>query len=245
MTNERFYELLGNIDGGSVQDAKREGRGTRPVWKHWGVAAACLCIALLAWVLMPSPSSDVVTEPACLNITTQAAASGEEWVMQKGVEIPVDLDWNPAMSSRPGLPLRLSDPGHPDAAFEISVEGGELLLWEENRVTRVESPFSAPNGTTVYWSSLSQKGENSFDASAGHRAYIDIVIREGEHLIGYAVVQIRIDGANDAQPYTYSATLLQSVYYPKVNGDYQGITLEYIASEMEQVKSKTAEEGAG
>ena len=70
--------------------------------------------------------------------------------------------------------------------------------------------------------------------------YIDIVLREGENIVGYAVVKIyRNDLDTDPeQAYTYYAKLLKSVSFPKVNGTYQRITAEYVEAEMDHIRSK-------
>ena len=162
--------------------------------------------------------------------------------MQEGIEVPITYNWNPAMSSRPGIPLNLSAPGYQNTTFEVSVDGGELLLWEEdNTITHMSTPLYVENGTTIYWSSLSQSTSGSVETMEHSPAYIDIVILEDTTIVGYAVVKIELDHLDSTtkDPYTYYATLVKSISFPKVNGGYQNITYEYVRMEMEQLKSET------
>ena len=199
-----------------------------------------------------SPSSNIVTAPGVLTLTASAASldedttiefpSEETIIMQEGIEVPITYNWNPAMSSRPGIPLNLSAPGYQNTTFEVSVDGGELLLWEEdNTITHMSTPLYVENGTTIYWSSLSQSTSGSVETMEHSPAYIDIVILEDTTIVGYAVVKIELDHLDSTtkDPYTYYATLVKSISFPKVNGGYQNITYEYVRMEMEQLKSET------
>lgn len=159
--------------------------------------------------------------------------------MQEGIGLPTDYKWSLAMSSRPGLPLKLSVTEYDDLSFEVSVDGGTLLLWEGNKITYLGSSFNTRNDTTVYWTNLSRTGESDFERYMGTTAYINIIIHEGENIVGYAVVEIYTNDLENEPAQTYSAKLLKSVSFPKANGEYQKITAEYVATEMEQIKSET------
>ena len=244
MNTKKFSEAMGEIDDKYVEEAIRY-RATKKVkglsskWIKRGAIAACLCVALVAGVLFKTSAPDVVIAPGFLTVTAYAASSGEEITMQEGIELPTDYKWSLAMSSRPGLPLKLSATEYDDLSFEVSVDGGTLLLWEGNKITYLGSSFNTGNDTTVYWTNLSQTGENDFERYMGTTAYINIVIHEEENIIGYAVVEISTNDLENEPAQTYSIKLLKSISFPKVNGEYQKITAEYVAAEMEQIKSET------
>ena len=244
MNTKKFSEAMGEIDDKYVEEAIRY-RATKKVkglsskWIKRGAIAACLCVALVAGVLFKTSAPDVVIAPGFLTVTAYAASSGEEITMQEGIELPTDYKWSLAMSSRPGLPLKLSATEYDDLSFEVSVDGGTLLLWEGNKITYLGSSFNTGNDTTVYWTSLSQTGENDFERYMGTTAYINIVIHEEENIVGYAVVEISTNDLENEPAQTYSIKLLKSISFPKVNGEYQKITAEYVAAEMEQIKSET------
>lgn len=209
-------------------------------WIKLSAIAACLCVALIAVVLFKTSAPDVLIEPGFLTITAYAASSNEELIMQEGIELPTDYKWSLAMSSRPGFPLKLFTTEYHDLSFEVSVDGGTLLIWEGNKITYVGSSFNAENDTTVYWTNLSQTGESNFERYMGTKAYINIVICEEENIVGYAVVEIYTDDLENESAQTYNAKLLKSVSFPKVNEEYQKITPEYVATKMKQIKNLTA-----
>ena len=244
MNTKKFSEAMGEIDDKYVEEAIRyratkKAKGLSSKWIKRGAIAACLCVALVAGVLFKTSAPDVVIAPGFLTVTAYAASSGEEITMQEGIELPTDYKWSLAMSSRPGLPLKLSATEYDDLSFEVSVDGGTLLLWEGNKITYLGSSFNTGNDTTVYWTNLSQTGENDFERYMGTTAYINIVIHEEENIIGYAVVEISTNDLENEPAQTYSIKLLKSISFPKVNGEYQKITAEYVAAEMEQIKSET------
>ncbi|MEY8518680.1 hypothetical protein AALC25_17635 [Lachnospiraceae bacterium 29-84] len=244
MNSKKFSEAMGEIDDKYVEEAIRyratkKAKGLSSKWIKRGAIAACLCVALVAGVLFKTSAPNVVIAPGFLTVTAYAASSGEEITMQEGIELPTDYKWSLAMSSRPGLPLKLSATEYEDLSFEVSVDGGTLLLWEGNKITYLGSSFNTGNDTTVYWTNLSQTGENDFERYMGTTAYINIVICEEENIVGYAVVEISTNDLENEPAQTYSIKLLKSISFPKVNGEYQKITAEYVAAEMEQIKSET------
>lgn len=262
MKKEDFCEVFGDINENYIQEARANRRVRKTLWLKRGALAACLCLIVVTSFVVPrlsdyaghdkSPSSNIVTAPGVLTLTASAASldedttiefpSEETIIMQEGIEVPITYNWNPAMSSRPGIPLNLSAPGYQNTTFEVSVDGGELLLWEEdNTITHMSTPLYVENGTTIYWSTLSQSTSGSVETMEHSPAYIDIVILEDTTIVGYAVVKIELDHLDSTtkDPYTYYATLVKSISFPKVNGGYQNITYEYVRMEMEQLKSET------
>ncbi len=43
MTNEKLYEVLGDINEKYVKEAKEYRKAKKLVWFKWGAIAACLC----------------------------------------------------------------------------------------------------------------------------------------------------------------------------------------------------------
>lgn len=245
MNARRFSEAVGEVadryyaeaaGGAACPTAGWPGR-----WLQRCALAACLCAALALGILVRLSSSEVVTASGFLTVTAYAASSEEGQVLQEGMELPLDYSWSPAMSSRPGLPLELCAPDHPEAAFAVSAEEGTLLLWENAEIQYMETPLYAENGETIYWTSLSQADDGGFTTYTGRTAYIRITIYEGEHIVGYAVVQIYAANQEEDPLPAYRARLLQSVSFPRVNGGYQQITEEYVQAEMDRIQTETAQ----
>lgn len=62
--------------------------------------------------------------------------------------------------------------------------------------------------------------------------FLEVLIMEGEHYVGYGVV--KIERPDDI--YTYSATVIECKEFPKIKGDYQKIPLELIDQMIETAK---------
>ena len=246
MNVKRFSEAMGELDSKYVDEALNYSAGKKRArrtirWIRLGTIAACLCGAFIIGEVIQSPVSHVVTESGLLTITAYAASSDKELIMQEGIALPDEYRWSLAMSSRPGVPLELTAAEYPNAAFEVWAEGGTLLLWEADGITLLESPAEIENGTTIYWTCLLQGEKDNMELSGASTAYVNIVIREENHIVGYAVVQISGDGLESEPAQTYYAKLLRSVSFPMVKGEYQKITFDYVASQMEQVQNTAKE----
>ena len=138
MNNNRLSGALGEIHERYLEEylqyrpAGSRRAALRRRARRWGGTAACLCLLLAAVLLVKAPVSREnapgAAAPGFLTVTAYAAASDETITMEEGAPLPLDYRWSPAMSSRPGLPLTLSAPDRPDAVFDVSAEGGGLLL---------------------------------------------------------------------------------------------------------------------
>ena len=60
MTNEKLYEVLGDINEKHVKEAREYRKTKKPVWLKWGAMAACLCLVIVGAVL-PMTNSDTPT----------------------------------------------------------------------------------------------------------------------------------------------------------------------------------------
>lgn len=265
MNAKKFSEAMSEIDNKYVDEAiNYEQKSKRAGWIKWSAIAGCFCLIAVAVISISSllksqerdsvgineqtSTPEVVAAPGFLMLTAYAASPDEdittelplveEVIMQEGIEVPVNYNWNLAMSSRPGIPLKLSTPEYPDMFFEVSVDGGGLLLWEAGEIIYLGSSYKAENDSTVYWTSMTQSEDGGFELYTENEAYVNIVIREEKSIVGYAIIEIYTDGPGDDATNTYYAKLLKSTSFPKVNGEYQTVTAEYVASEMEQVKNE-------
>lgn len=74
MTNEKLYEVIGNISDKKIKEAKQIKKTKQPIWFKWGALAACLClmVALAIPIVfhqtaeMPSDTMDSSNGPASL-----------------------------------------------------------------------------------------------------------------------------------------------------------------------------------
>ena len=157
--------------------------------------------------------------------------------MEEGIQLPLDYQWSPAMSSIPGLPLKLSYSGDGPVTFDVSADGGSLLLWSDSKITEVGASFQAGNDITLYWTSYfqhndPQTGESCLETFSGEKTYVDILVRQGEAIVGYAVVEIASDGGTVP---LYAATLLKMEGFPGKNGTPSEAE---VRAKMEEIKEE-------
>lgn len=245
MNSKKFSGAMGEIDDKYVYEAIRYNhRSRKSRWLIRGAIAACLCLLIVIGQLNRL-SSDFVSVPGLFTITAYALSSNDETGLPKecelseGVELSKEYGWSLAMSSRPGLPLKLSMADYPNATFDISVDGGRFVLWDSGKVTVLDSTFNVGNETTIYWTNLLGMSENRTGVQryTKNEAYADIIVRDGDSIVGYAVIKVYTPDPENEPAQSYYALLLKSISFPKIDGKNQNVTEEYVNSQIEQVKA--------
>ena len=64
------------------------------------------------------------------------------------------------------------------------------------------------------------------------RAFVEIIIKLEQNIIGYIVIEFNLLHSRDIQSY-----ILKSVLFPQVNGEYQEISEEYVKTAIEKIKA--------
>lgn len=118
--------------------------------------------------------------------------------------------------------IKVQNPNE-DAVFECTVDNGEL--WQDDLQQYVKK-LTVKSGDTIYWSPFDGTGIRI------ESAHIQIIVRVDEQIVGYAVIGIN---AVSADTLDYSANVLKSSLFPKVNGQYQNITEVYVKSIIEKI----------
>ena len=82
MTNEKLYEVLGDINEKYVNEAREYRKAKKPVWVKWGAMAACLCLVVVGALVVPSlinntPVGDIDTPPIVADIAPMVCINGE------------------------------------------------------------------------------------------------------------------------------------------------------------------------
>lgn len=205
-------------------------------WIKWIAVAACICLIISTIFVHFIQNNDKVSSPGFFTVTAIAAETGEETIMKEGITLSEQYKWNLAISSMPGLPLKLCLEDAPDANFEIKVEGGSILVNNDSDAWNFERDKTnclVNNNSVVYWQNIDieKKDYNIFD---GEQAYINIIVKEKENIIGYAVVEVYLV---DEASLSYSYKMLKSVSFPKINGKFQAISHEFITKEIAKTKA--------
>ena len=162
-------------------------------------------------------------------------------------------EWTFAMNSLYGLPLtlRVEDElwKNQPLTFYVETEYGGYYgdihnaKYKKNENDSVASlkdvnfgnAFEVENGETIFWTAKeiyaqsAEKGISPFEflENIGNTIYTRIIIRCEDHIVGYAMVKITHSEG------WYTASVVRSVFYPLVDGQFQQITEEYVRKEMQ------------
>ena len=63
MTNEKLYEVLGDINEKHVYEARAYHKAKKPIWAKWGAIAACLVLVCVVAIPLFLHNNDSVTTP--------------------------------------------------------------------------------------------------------------------------------------------------------------------------------------
>ena len=273
MSNFVLSKAMGDIPDDLLQEAMDVRKRSSVGWMIFR-AAACLAVVIgliaASWGLRLS-TDDIVAAPGILTVTAYAAdqipitMTAPDAVRHGKFAIVSPLLGNPFCNA---LTLSVPD-AHGDGTdirFSLSFEGVVFrVAGELDNI--VSEEVSVDNHATVYWTMEEAVTE---PGTVEHRttAYADILVYDGEKIIGYAVLRLQemtcaelakaegrevahddtwlevdpkdfvyCDGG-DHMTGTYSIEMLASVYFPKVDGEYQHITEEYVIAIIEEVKKK-------
>lgn len=166
----------------------------------------------------------------CVIVCFSACSPSETGV--KSVEsdiIKVSDSWSPLTSlSLDGLSVDFASDKE-TMAFIIHACDGSFSISKSDGIQHV-SDITLSSGEAAYWTYYPVKETDS--PWYGTTTFLEVLIMEGEHYVGYGVV--RIGRPDDI--YTYSATVIECKEFPKIKGDYQKIPLELIDQMIETAK---------
>ena len=218
--------------------------------------AVLLAIGVVAWMIVNGPInpqlSDTPTETPTEEPTEPPVADPVRQQMQEGVSCPLaDLgaDWSPTLSAWIGLPLTVElEPMQQGAEVTLEVwsSGGSLLQDPDNprdnpwKQAVLFDHFTAENGKnfywnpSVYWFDENDKVKSDYNLVHDY-VYVDIIVREGENIVGFAVVKIWMVDENAC---SYRPTVIKNVRYSMVDGKYQNVALETVQQDIAQAKQE-------
>lgn len=220
-----------------------------------GVAVLLLAFGAVAWMILSGPLTDIPTEPPTEDPTEAPTEDPTEppatklvrQEMQEGVSFPDIYDWSPYMSGRSkGLKLAVELSPMQEGAeitFEIEVNEGTLLQkpgwpidnsWKQSVLF---DHFTAENGKIFFWHPriywFDENDEMHFEQNKVDSVYVDIIVRENENIVGFAVVKIwMVDEAS----LSYRPTVIKNVRYPMVDGKYQNVSQNTVQNDIVRAK---------
>lgn len=209
------------------------------------IALACmLVVAMLVGIpyLIKNPATgdlELVMVDSPLVIRVAAAAADNQLVVEdfiSGTEILLGR-YSLAMNSVPGFPFFFSYPG---TSIELAVDNGQFLLWDKGisivdgylgtkggsgQIERVGNTHLICGEGYVFWVPYTEEVKGLLPTGA----VIEYRIRVENHVVGFGIIKI------DSKDYSYSAKLLLSTRFPKVEGRYQSVKEEDLEKLKQQV----------
>lgn len=281
MNEYTLSQAMTDIPDDWLTDAPQAKRRHRVYAKLLRVAA---CFAVMVGLLLVDfrGGDGIVTRPGLLTITVSAADLGI--LSSDAPEIilysPLFLDSRTSNIGRanpftPSIPN--ADGEYENLRFQISAENGALGIREF--APNLPS-VTVVNNTPVYWTPTVETYFMDCIISEEETPYIDILIYDGDNLIGYAVLELgcatceEVGNAFSLEvvhpdswipydpddpfsvthagiwpcyycysnthlfPVLFSVKRLESVCFPKVDGEYQYIPEEYVSGKIAAFKSR-------
>ena len=238
-----------------VYDRKRKERRR---WRKVTAAAVAVVIlfgALVFWPEGGDPSQPgIIAVPGVMKVYAcelegMSTVEIADYALIEGADLSEVVTWAPFFGSAAhtrGIPLSFtvedeSLKNH-ELTLEIRAYYGELHGSLNEGYLPLEKNVTLQNGDTIYWTGneiwdATTDLQNGFEETLAQLGgvYIDIIIQADGHIVGCAIIEI---GCLETVPSVLSAGLLASVYYPKVNGEFQDITEEYITEQIALIKAK-------
>lgn len=185
-------------------------------------------------------------------------------ILQEGITVPMKYTHLPNVSllkNLLGLPFHFSifekEYENAEITFEIWLSGGDFenlyYLYEfsgkedcvdEYEVLRARyagGHCTIKNNTKLWWKETGhifdeQNRKVHHVEPESDQVFVDIILRADEHIIGYAVIEIMdIDGRGG---FVYHTSMLKSVSFPKIEGEYQTVAEEYVKKQFQIVHSQ-------
>jgi hypothetical protein len=251
-------KAMGSIPDEMLQETMTINKNTGRKW----IIRAAACLALVIGLLLTTMRGDngVITGNGLLSLTVYATNADPFTISSTDTVVPFSHTWQNSVSWAPGWPITLSINSEHyqsnDIRFEVTVDGGVYYVGSDGGTSiypgyskPMPAQFSVPNNTTIFWSMWYTAEQSEHIQYEGEGAFTKIIVYDGDQIIGYTV--LRFDrltyGELNAEYYeqlglplgelasAYRLELLASVSFPKVDGQYQDVTLEYVNACMEKV----------
>lgn len=258
MNGKKVSAALNALPEEMVAEAMEPGHRGRGV--SWLRLAACVAIIVGLFFGFWPAEPEIVTAPGLLTLTVYAMDSTSNYTsveLTEGISVPESRYIPLGLSIMPGIPVVLSveteDFSSDQIIFNISATCGMYIATEgthSESYTTLYKEFTCRNNDAIYWTIDSFDKTIEFADEAYDHVFTSIIICYQEHIIGYAVVRFdRLYGKefveldpffsdvyNDDDPVAaYYAELVESVSFPKVNGEYQNVSEEYVNQCIQEI----------
>ena len=137
---------------------------------------------------------------------------------------------NDFINSAPNwLRMKYSDE---NAVFSFTVDNG--CVWAYSSLPNDDwvKNLRILSGEFIYWNAYEVEDDQILYDVKVNNAFIEIVLKSDDYIIGYAVIEIH----KSPNGGTFVATVLKSVLFPQIDGEYQDVSEEYVKDAIEEIK---------
>ena len=125
-----------------------------------------------------------------------------------------------------GVPITLSYPNE-NAVFECLIDRGSFSYNQQENTAVIK-----PSGG-FHWCPYERSSDGEILATWEEKAFVDIILRVENHIIGFAIVEIYPNGPLG---HNFLAKLLKSALFPKIEDKFQEIPEVHIKNIFENFK---------
>lgn len=242
-------KAMGNIPDDMLMEAMEVKKRTDRKW----IIRVAACLAVVIGLFMGSwergTQNDVYSMSGVLKVYAYDTNSGyDETEMVKhelleGVDTSLAI-YIPSASILHGVALTFEvDPTlfeNTELSYEVFVNGGDFRRKNREEWTKenaehyefyvgIDNRFQ--NGETIYWMPGNSDRELLKVIEDEGGIFADIIVRAGDHLVGYIVIEIfPLATYGNA----YAGALQKSICFPMVNGEFQDISEKFIWEQISQ-----------
>ena len=240
----------------------------RPIWVRAAACAAVLALLIGAMFFWPGSvnkeDGQIVAAPGILTVYACAAEENAQPEQMKDYELTQGTTnlasniWNPQCSIVTGVPvlLWLQEPEltEYEITFDLCANYGELydrtyvsrdIAYDPDAMSVNDGAFlgkktTLQNKALFYW-----EGYELVELCEGRTigevmdeigpVYVEVIIRADEAIIGYAVFEMY--SMDDKEP-AFMVRLKANTFYPKIDGQFQNVTEDYVHKAIEESKQE-------
>jgi len=251
MSGKELSEALTDVSEEKICGAMGAYRRKRRTVMLRVASIAAMLAIVLGFLFWPRNVDGYVVAPGVVKVYAYDLQTREKRELEKGVKLPANkYGWVLFMNAYAGLPIEFEIEEPELAGMEVTIQiqtpHGNFLgdhhqrpdkYWVEGeswrKTAKLGRNFTIDNGETIYWENRESEddwGGTSFPDGVA----VDAIILADGIIVGYVALEIWM--MEDINSGVYGAKLLEAIYFPKVDGQFQNVTEEYIRGRIEKIR---------
>ena len=240
MNHESLIALMDGVSDDLIAEAAAPQRKTLTLRRYVAFAAAVAAVlALVLGIPFLNRDNEIITAPGVITVKAYSPDSSSPAFIEKYEGIELEKDTVDFDTHRPSPYFSMLYNYHPGILLSVSVpeEYGENITYQVimpgtqlDEVFKYEEYYYDKQDTWIFnnGDTISCRFSNLLDT-----AYIQFILYDGDHIVGYMVVKAYHVSVEGATPRAYyAAELLDAVYFPAVSGKRQYVSMNYVNQQI-------------